>query len=211
MATQDGSMGMFTVQQTIGNVLCCMCGILIPPNAANMCVKCLRSQVDISEGLQKRLAILHCPDCGRYLQPPKTWVKAELESKELLTFCIKRLKNLNKVRLVHAEFVWTEPHSKRIKLKLRVQKEVMNGAILEQAYVVEYVQQEQLCEVCSRVQANPDQWEASVQVRQNVAHRQTFFRLEQLILKDDAIVWAIKIKQMDNVVSISSLGIGATR
>jgi nonsense-mediated mRNA decay protein 3 len=44
--------------------------------------------------------------------------------------------------LVNAEFIWTEPHSKRIKLRVRVQKEVLNGAILEQAYVVEYVQQE---------------------------------------------------------------------
>lgn len=194
---EEGLTGMFRLQQTIGSVLCCMCGIQMAPNAANMCVNCLRSQVDITEGLQKRLIILHCPECNSYLQPPKTWIKAQLESKELLTFCIKRLKNLNKVRLMHAEFIWTEPHSKRIKVKLRVQKEVLNGAILEQAYIVEYVQQEQMCESCSRVQANPDQWVASVQLRQHVSHRRTFFYLEQLILKHDAAVRAIKIKQMD--------------
>ncbi|KAB1218191.1 60S ribosomal export protein NMD3 [Morella rubra] len=85
------------------------------PNAANMCVKCLRSEVDITEGLQKQVTIMHCPECNTYLQPPRTWIKAQLESKELLTFCVKRLKNLNEVRLVHAEFIWTEPHSKRIK------------------------------------------------------------------------------------------------
>lgn len=188
---------MFQLHQTIGSVLCCMCGIPMAPNAANMCVKCLRSEVDITEGLQKRLIIMHCPDCDSYLQPPKTWIKAQLESKELLTFCIKRLKNLNKVRLIHAEFVWTEPHSKRIKVKLRVQKEVLNGAVLEQAYIVEYVQQEHLCESCSRIQANPDQWVAAVQLRQHVPHRRTFFYLEQLILRHDAAVRAIKIKQMD--------------
>ena len=38
--------------------------------------------------------------------------------------CLKRLKGLNKVHLVDAGFVWTEPHSKRIKVKLTVQKEV---------------------------------------------------------------------------------------
>lgn len=194
---EEGLTGMFRLQQTIGSVLCCICGIQMAPNAANMCVNCLRSQVDITEGLQKRLIILHCPECNSYLQPPKTWIKAQLESKELLTFCIKRLKNLNKVRLMHAEFIWTEPHSKRIKVKLRVQKEVLNGAILEQDYIVEYVQQEQMCESCSRVQANPDQWVASVQLRQHVSHRRTFFYLEQLILKHDAAVRAIKIKQMD--------------
>ncbi|KAL2551176.1 nonsense-mediated mRNA decay NMD3 family protein [Forsythia ovata] len=108
--------GMFTVPKTIGSVLCCKCGILMQPNAANMCAKCLLSEVDITEGLQKHVVIIHCPECESYLQPPRTWIKTQLESKELLTFCIKRLKNLNKVHLVHAEFIWTEPHSKGLKL-----------------------------------------------------------------------------------------------
>ena len=42
------------------------------------------------------------------------------ESKEVLMICIKRLKNLNKDRLVHAEFIWSEPYLKRIKVKLRI-------------------------------------------------------------------------------------------
>jgi nonsense-mediated mRNA decay protein 3 len=78
--------GMFMVTQTIGSVLCCTCGIPMAPNSANMCVKCLRSEVDITEGLQKNAIIIHCPECDTYLQPPRTWVKAQLESKELLTF-----------------------------------------------------------------------------------------------------------------------------
>ncbi|RZC71192.1 hypothetical protein C5167_034647 [Papaver somniferum] len=196
MAVEES--GMFRIQQTVGTVLCCKCGILMAPNAANMCVKCLRSEVDITEGLQKSVIIMYCPECNSYLQPPRTWIKCELESKELLTFCVKRLKNLNKVRLIHAEFIWTEPHSKRIKVKVRVQKEVLNGVVLEQAYLVEYVVQDHLCESCSRVAANPDQWIASVQLRQHVPHRRTFFYLEQLILKHDAALRAIKIKQMDH-------------
>src|ERR1044072_7727841 len=83
--------GMFTVHQTIGSVLCCKCGIPMQPNAANLCVKCLRSEVDITEGLLKRLILVHCPECESYLLPPRTWVKLQLESKELLTFCLKRL------------------------------------------------------------------------------------------------------------------------
>ncbi|KAK8673582.1 hypothetical protein V6N13_111909 [Hibiscus sabdariffa] len=131
-------------------------------------------------------------------EPPRTWLKAQLESKELLTYCVKRLEtDLKKVRLVNAEFIWTEPHSKRIKVKLKVQKEVLNGAILEQSYVVEYVQQDHMCESCTRFQANPDQWVASVQLRQRVSHRRTFFYLEHVILKHDAAAHAIKIKQME--------------
>ncbi|KAL9660457.1 hypothetical protein QQ045_025272 [Rhodiola kirilowii] len=189
--------GMFTVQQTRGTVLCCKCGILMEPNAANMCVNCLRSEVDITEDLQKHVIIMFCPDCECYLQPPRTWVKAQLESRELLTFCVKRLKNINKVKLIDARFIWTEPHSKRIIVELCIQRAVMNGGvILEQKYRVEYVVQDHMCESCARVQANPDQWVASVQLRQHVSHRRTFFYLEQLILKHDAAVKAIKIKQM---------------
>ena len=61
----------------------------------------------------------------RYLQPPSTWLSAALESRELLAICLKRLKGLNKVHLVDAGFIWTEPHSKRVKVKLTVQKEVI--------------------------------------------------------------------------------------
>ncbi len=62
-----------------------------------MCVNCLRTQVDITEGMQKQATVLWCKDCGRYLQPPKHWLHAEPESKELLTFCLKKLKGLQKV------------------------------------------------------------------------------------------------------------------
>lgn len=42
---------MFRVhRQTIGRVPCCKCGIPTAPNAANMCVNCLPSEVDIPEG-----------------------------------------------------------------------------------------------------------------------------------------------------------------
>ncbi|GAA0187395.1 hypothetical protein LIER_34683 [Lithospermum erythrorhizon] len=74
----------------------------------------------------------------------------------------------------------------------------MNGAIIEQSYSVEYVVKDQMCESCSRVQANPDQWGAVVQLRQYVSHRRTFFYLEQLILKHDAAAQCIRIMQMDN-------------
>lgn len=83
--------------------------------------------------------MLWCKECGRWLQPPKNWTRAQLESKELLTFCIKRVRNLNKTKLIDAGFIWTEPHSKRLKLKLTIQKEVFNGAILQQTFVVEFV------------------------------------------------------------------------
>ncbi|KAL2892226.1 60S ribosomal export protein NMD3 [Bienertia sinuspersici] len=192
--------GMFHVHQTIGTVLCCKCGITMKPNAANMCVKCLRSEVDITEGLLKNVTIIYCQECGTYLQPPKTRVKAELESNRLLKFCLKRL-NLEKakVTLVNAGFKWTEPNCKRIKIDLTIRKELdLYGVVLEQAYMVEYIVHHQMCESCSKVQSNPDQWVASVQLRQHVSHKRTFCFLEQLIKKHNAAGQAIRIKQMNH-------------
>ena len=128
-----------------------------------------------------QVTIFFCRGCGRYLQPPRHWVRAELESRELLTFCIKRIRGLGKVtnasisrttagwrlclvqsslsaghrgwssylcphsrhacnailcpsrmvrallqlKLVDAGFIWTEPHSKRLKVKLTVQVSIV--------------------------------------------------------------------------------------
>jgi nonsense-mediated mRNA decay protein 3 len=81
-------------------------------------------QVDITEGIPKEVMLQWCRNCNRYLQPPKNWVACDLESRELLVICIKRVKGLNKVKLTDAGFIWTEPHSRRLKVKLTVQKEV---------------------------------------------------------------------------------------
>ncbi|XP_073099926.1 uncharacterized protein [Elaeis guineensis] len=193
-----GASGMFVPVQTVGMVLCCICGVAMAPNPANMCVRCLRSRVNITEGLPRHGAVVHCPECRSYLHPPRTWIRADLESKELLAFYLRRLKPLTRhVRLVHAEFVWTEPHSKRLRLKLRIQHEALHGAILEQSHLVELTVHDQLCPACSRAQANPDQWSAVVQLRQHVAHRRTFFFLEQLILRHGAAACALRISEAD--------------
>ncbi|KAG6498996.1 60S ribosomal export protein NMD3-like [Zingiber officinale] len=192
--------GMFMPAQTVGTVLCCICGVAMPPNPANMCVRCLRSRVDITEGLIRHAAIVYCPECHSYLQPPRTWIRGlEPESKELLAFCLRRLRlPQRRIRLVHAEFIWTEPHSKRLRLRLRVQAEALHGAILEQAHMVELTVHDRLCDNCTRAQANPDQWSAVVQLRQLVQHRRTFFYLEQLILRHGAAVRAIRIAEADH-------------
>ena len=107
------------------------------PNQANTCINCLKSQIDITEGIPKSLLMYHCRECNRYLRPP--WTHAALESAELLAVCLKLCKGLKRVKLIDAGFVWPEPHSKRIKVKLTIQKEVLNGTLLQQSFVVEFV------------------------------------------------------------------------
>jgi nonsense-mediated mRNA decay protein 3 len=106
---------------------------------------------------------------NRYLQPPAQWLKCIPESRELLGLCLKKLKGLNKVRLVDAGFIWTEPHSKRIKVKLTVQSEVMGGAVLQQVFTVEFTQISQLCDDCRRADAK-DYWKALVKFNFKVSH-----------------------------------------
>ncbi|KAI6219496.1 60S ribosomal export protein NMD3 [Aphelenchoides fujianensis] len=178
----------------VGLVACCECGTSIAPNPANMCVPCLRAKVDITEGIQKQSNLQHCKFCDRYLVPPNGWQYAALESKELLGLCLKRIKpQLTNVRLVDAVFIWTEPHSKRVKVKLTVQKEVFTNAVLQQAFVVEYVICGQVCEECHRVQAK-DYWRACVQVRQKCEFKKTLFNLEQQLLKHDALQQCTSVK-----------------
>ncbi|CAD1475981.1 unnamed protein product, partial [Heterotrigona itama] len=173
--------------------LCCICGIGIEPNPANMCVACLRTQIDVTENIPKQATIHFCKRCERYLQPPAEWIHAALESRELLTLCLKKLKGLNRVKLIDAGFVWTEPHSMRLKVKLTVQAEVMNGAILQQVFIVEYTINHQMCNDCHRIEAK-DYWHALVQVRQRATNKKTFYYLEQLMLKYKAHEQTLGIK-----------------
>lgn len=45
--------------------LCCLCGAHIPSNPSNMCVNCIRGQIDITEGIPKQVTIHWCKKCGR--------------------------------------------------------------------------------------------------------------------------------------------------
>lgn len=150
-----------------------------------MCMSCIRSQVDISEGIPKQIAIQCCRNCDRYLQPPMQWLNCAPESKELMALCLRRLKGLSKVRLIDASFIWTEPHSKRIKIKITIQKEAFAATILQQTFVLEVIVANQQCMDCAKVMAK-NTWRAVVQARQKVDHKRTFLFVEQLILKHNA-------------------------
>lgn len=148
----------------------------ITPNPSNTCVACLRSRSDVAEAIPRQATLQFCRFCERYLDPPARWVACSLESRELMALCLKRLKQgLSGVRLVDASFIWTEPHSRRVKVKLTVQGEVAEGsAVLQQTVVVEFVVANQMCDDCRRVEAK-DTWNASVRrptrsLRPDISH-----------------------------------------
>ena len=99
-------------------------------------MNCITNQSDITMGITKQGVLNFCRNCRRFLpikinlfilefrycKPP--WMFCDRESKEMLSLCLKKIKGLNKVKLIDATFIWTEPHSRRIKLKITIQKEV---------------------------------------------------------------------------------------
>lgn len=115
-----------------------------------------------------------------------------LESKELMAMCLRKIPGLSKVKLVDAVWIWTEPHSMRLKIKVTLQKEVVRGAILQQATVIEFVIRNQQCKSCEAAYAQ-GAWHGIVQIRQRVKHKRTFLYLEQLLLKHNAHSECIRI------------------
>jgi len=177
---------------TMMKVLCCVCGVPIAPNAANTCASCLASSSDITRGISTEVHLHQCRGCRRWHRGAGKWMGCELESRELMALCLANvsgLKSKNKgetrPRLVDASWIWTEPHSMRLKVRLAVQKEVQSGTILQQSFVVEFVVRNQQCDDCA-AEFRQGAWKSLVQVRQRVGHKRTFLYLEQLILKHGA-------------------------
>ncbi|KAG5192653.1 NMD3 family-domain-containing protein [Tribonema minus] len=180
----------------LGAILCCLCGKSIQPNSAALCGECLRAEVDITENIQEKgLKVYQCRKCLRWQGKNDHYVPCQLESLELLALCLKRIPGLSKADIVDAAFVWTEPHSMRIKVKLTLKRDVLNGVMLQQEKVVEFVVQWRQCSDCNREFTNQT-WKAVVQVRQRVDHKRTFFYLEQLILAANAQHRAVDIRSL---------------
>lgn len=173
------------------SILCCMCGIPIKANPSNTCATCLASQSDVTRGISTEATLHQCRGCQRWHKDAGKWIACELESRELMSLCLANVPGLNnnkngeKVRLVDASWIWTEPHSMRLKVRLTIQKEVQKGTILQQTFVVVFVVRNQQCIEC-QAEFRQGSWKNLVQVRQRVQHKRTFLYLEQLILKHGA-------------------------
>lgn len=103
----------YQVTRTLATVACCICGAPIAANPLSMCAPCIATNGNVAESLPSRCELQSCRTCGRYLLPRKVWAVADWESRELMAVCLKKLKGLSRLKLVDAQFIWTEPHSKR--------------------------------------------------------------------------------------------------
>ncbi|KAG5363514.1 60S ribosomal export protein [Yarrowia sp. B02] len=178
-------------------VLCHNCGTPLDGTLTNgtpICNQCIEMTTDITKEIPRESSLTFCRNCDRWLQPPSSWTAAQPESRELLALCLKRLKGLSKVRLVDASFIWTEPHSRRIRIKVTVQGEAVGQTIIQQSFEVEYIVVATQCPDCAK-SFTANTWRASVQIRQKVPHKKTFLYLEQLILRHNAHLDTISIQE----------------
>ncbi|KAF1982221.1 nonsense-mediated mRNA decay protein 3 [Aulographum hederae CBS 113979] len=195
----DNSISLPPQQKNAATILCCNCGAPIDgtTSAGALCYDCIKLTVDISGGIQREATLHICRDCDRWFSPPNQYLVAAPESRELLALCLRKLRGLNKVRIIDASFIWTEPHSRRVKVKITIQQEAFEGTILQQTFEVEYVVHYQQCPDCAKSYTH-NTWRAVVQVRQKVPHKRTFLYLEQLILKHSAHKDTINIKEISD-------------
>ncbi|CAL6107256.1 Nonsense-mediated_mRNA decay protein 3 [Hexamita inflata] len=163
------------------SMLCCQCGAPIEPNPSSMCLQCLKQRVNVAEGVDAEATLLFCRQCERYSLSGDKFVPAELESPQLMGLCLKRIKGLKNCKILDAKFLWTEPHSRRVKVRMLLQKEVLNQTIVEQEHTVTFTIITTMCEECQYTYTDHT-WNFMIQVRQKVVHKRTFLYLEQEIM-----------------------------
>ncbi|CAA9986405.1 60S ribosomal export protein NMD3, putative [Plasmodium knowlesi strain H] len=163
-------------------IACILCGDSIKANTSKMCSNCILQNVESSSANINKdtYLIYYCRECKRYLH--NRWVYCELESKELLALCLKKVNKLKKLKILDAKFLYTEPHSKRIKIHLSVQEELINNFISEMELILHYVIKYTQCDDCKKTYT-PYTYNTCVSVRQKVEHKKTLLFLESLLLK----------------------------
>ena len=166
---------------TYSKIVCCLCSAVIDANPRGTCEACFRKSLNIKTCIPTEFEIQYCKECQRFLRPP--YVKIERESTDMMKLCLSRIKSYDKsVKIIDSNFIYTEPHSKVIKIKITLQKEVEKN-IISQNLIIEFKEKWGICRDCQKLQT-PHTWASCVQIRQRVPHKKTMLYLEQIILKN---------------------------
>jgi len=193
-----------TISNTVNKIPCCLCGTMILPNAANQCPSCLAQNFDLKSMVQGNkvgdpLVVHQCRQCRCFNTRPESdhYQYCEPESPQLLTICLKHIPILNKkghsnqtynkIHVMDTSWIWTEPHSMRLKLRLTVRTDVGEVPIQQRVPVVFQIKWK-MCQNCDRQYTNRT-WQALVQLRQkreNGSNRKGLAALEMALSKPSA-------------------------
>jgi nonsense-mediated mRNA decay protein 3 len=123
--------------------------------------------------------LLQCKSCDRWCSHigKDSWAHHQYESAGLLALCLKKLGAVSKAKILDAAWIWTEPHSKRLKLYVDIEKAVLDGKMnVQQRIVAEFVLKNKLCNDCMRSESDHS-WGAMIQLRQVGVYCAIFFTL----------------------------------
>lgn len=148
---------------------------MIVPNGANQCAACLAQNFDLKTMIQGRdgdpLIIHQCRQCRRYARTETHYEFCEVESSQLLSICLKHVPVLikrghssNKLKVLDASWIWTEPNSMRLKVRVTVRTDI-EGVTIQQRVPIDYIIKWKMCTNCNREYTNRT-WHALVQLRQ---------------------------------------------
>lgn len=177
VVTEDG--------KTLQQVPCCMCGSMILPNEACLCVVCLQRETSLQNEKEDVNELIQCKSCNKWCSHigKDTWVYHELESAGLLGLCVKKLGSISKAKILDAAWIWTEPHSRRLKLYVDIEKAVLDGKMkVQQRVVAEFVLKSKHCSDCIRSESDHS-WGAMIQLRQRNNHQRSLVVLESQLTK----------------------------
>ena len=180
---------------TYSKIVCCLCSAIIDANPRGTCEACFRKSLNIKTSIPREFEIVYCRECKRFLRPP--YVKIDRESSDMMKLCLSRIKSYDKkAKIIDSNFIYTEPHSKVIKIKVTLQKEIEKN-IITQSLVIEFKEKWILCRDCQKIQT-PHIWSSCVQIRQRVPHKKTMMYLEQIILRNKMQQNALDFKESND-------------
>lgn len=177
-------------------VLCCLCAKSIEPNAVTMCSDCIRSQANITDGISKLCDLIQCPKCNKFNITRDKWVRHDFESVGLLGMCLKKVQGLENAKILDAKWVWTEPHSKRLKISVDIEKEVLQKVVVRQRVIITFVEKSRMCMECVH-DNTAHNWSSCIQVRQKgMKSRKSLINLENMLVSKPAVLSKLKKIQL---------------
>ena len=154
-----------------------MCSVGVCHNIMYVCVLCclvlfsvvcLQRESSLRNEKEDPNELIQCKGCNRWCSHigKDTWVHHELESAGLLGLCVKKLGAISKARILDAAWIWTEPHSRRLKLYVDVEKPVLDGKMnVQQRVMADFILKSKNCTDCIRSESDHS-WGAMIQLRQ---------------------------------------------
>lgn len=169
-------------------ILCCGCGIHIEPNLKNMCDRCVLNQANLTAKIKTNSYLETCRGCEKYFVPPKGFKEFAWGSHDLLIFCLSKNRSIKKLNVKDSNFVYTEEHSERIIIEVKIEDE----GVLQTVFLKYKIVNKQ-CGDCMRAESKQF-WNSVVQVRQHPSSPRTFLYLEQMIKMHKAHLHTSNIK-----------------